>query len=403
MASVAGLPEGKPGVLFVDDEEKALKYFERAYGSEFKVYTASDIESATRILGQHGNDIAILITDKRMPRGNGLQLLAEVKAKLPNIIRILTTAYHDQEDVIRAINQGEIYRYIPKPWDIDNLRAELLNAHRVFTNKHDVTAEKARCRANAALLLANLSHGLEPPLHNLVQAVEKLCSALPTVLASLDEHSLAGAWATTSQRDLTELRATPDSMAFCIQEMHVFLDVLIANVTADDLASVEQHRYSAAACVQEILQVYPLRPEQSLRVHVLAQDDFMFYGSDELLMLAMFNLLRNALQSIEQAKRGDVVIHLRRGEQANYISIRDTGMGIPEKIKPFIFDDYFTTKEPSQGLGLGLGFCKKALASMKAEINCQSVEGAYCEFLLSFPKHADDVYRNVRVESEQVH
>ena len=107
--------DGKYSILFVDDEEKALKYFSRLFSDEFTILTAPDTEKAKAILQENHQDIGVLITDQRMPEETGVTLLKHAKDNYPNIIRLLTTAYSDLSDAIEAVNKGEILRYITKP------------------------------------------------------------------------------------------------------------------------------------------------------------------------------------------------------------------------------------------------------------------------------------------------
>jgi two-component system probable response regulator PhcQ len=117
--------DDRHAVLFVDDEEKARKYFRMAFARDFTVLTAGSVQEALEILELHGDDIAVLITDQRMPGQQGVDLLKRARAEWPQIVRMLTTAYSDLDDAIAAVNRGEILRYITKPWDLEALRAEL--------------------------------------------------------------------------------------------------------------------------------------------------------------------------------------------------------------------------------------------------------------------------------------
>lgn len=118
-------PDDRHAVLFVDDEEKARKYFRMAFGRDFTVLTAGSVQEAVEILELQGDHIAIVITDQRMPGQQGVDLLKRVRSDWPQIVRMLTTAYSDLDDAIAAVNRGEILRYITKPWDLEALRAEL--------------------------------------------------------------------------------------------------------------------------------------------------------------------------------------------------------------------------------------------------------------------------------------
>ncbi len=115
-------------ILYVDDESMALKYFERLVSPIAPVLTAISVEEGKQILDDRGGEIAVLVSDQRMPGANGNELLRYAREHHPLIVRMLTTAYSELGEAIVAINAGEIYRYITKPWDLEDLRADLKNA-----------------------------------------------------------------------------------------------------------------------------------------------------------------------------------------------------------------------------------------------------------------------------------
>ena len=121
------------GVLLVDDEEKTLKYFDKVYSKFFPVFCARNVEEAKQVLRDSSDKIGVLITDQRMPGEKGTDLLAYTKAAYPEIVRILTTAFSDINEAAKAVNQGEIYRYILKPWDLDEVKNQLLKSLEHFT------------------------------------------------------------------------------------------------------------------------------------------------------------------------------------------------------------------------------------------------------------------------------
>lgn len=115
-------------ILFVDDEAMALKYFERLVGPLAPVLTAASVEEGRAILTARGAEIAVLVSDQRMPGERGNELLRHAREFHPHIVRMLTTAYSDIGEAVEAINSGEIFRYISKPWELDVLRADLKQA-----------------------------------------------------------------------------------------------------------------------------------------------------------------------------------------------------------------------------------------------------------------------------------
>ncbi len=115
-------------ILYVDDEAMALKYFDRLVSPMAPVITAISVEAGRAALAEHGDEIAVLVCDQRMPGEQGNALLRHAREYYPGIVRMLTTAYSELGDAIEAINTGEIYRYINKPWEMESLRADLKNA-----------------------------------------------------------------------------------------------------------------------------------------------------------------------------------------------------------------------------------------------------------------------------------
>jgi len=119
-------------ILFVDDEPQIVDYFKMTLEEDFNIFTALNIEDAKKILSEKSEQISVVITDQRMPGGNGVLLLAHLKDNYPDIIRILTTAYSDLDEAINSVNKGEIYRYIQKPWDFESLKTEIRQAEELF-------------------------------------------------------------------------------------------------------------------------------------------------------------------------------------------------------------------------------------------------------------------------------
>ena len=124
-------------ILFVDDEEMARKYFAKGLEKNFNILTAESVDEAKKIIEEKHNEIAVVITDQRMPGGNGVKLLQYLRENYPPIIRLLTTAYSDLTDAIDCVNKGEILRYIQKPWDYDMLKHELGQAIDLFEIKKE--------------------------------------------------------------------------------------------------------------------------------------------------------------------------------------------------------------------------------------------------------------------------
>src|SRR6478609_11747496 len=122
----------KFAILYVDDEEKSLKLFARAFGQTFRVLTAANARDGLQLLQKHKNEIGILMTDQRMPGEKGVWLLEQARQLDPRLLRILVTAYTDMDAAIAAVNSGAIYKYVNKPWDSPALEQTLKHGLEFF-------------------------------------------------------------------------------------------------------------------------------------------------------------------------------------------------------------------------------------------------------------------------------
>jgi len=127
----------KRTVLFVDDEPNILKAVQRLLRQEeMEVLCASTGEEALEILGQ--TPAQVVVTDQRMPQMSGVDLLSAVRERHPEIIRMMMTGFTEIKVAVEAINQGEIYRLITKPWNDDELRATLRQAFEQADLKEEI-------------------------------------------------------------------------------------------------------------------------------------------------------------------------------------------------------------------------------------------------------------------------
>lgn len=122
-------------VLFVDDEEKNLKSFRATFRREMDVLLAGSGAEALELLAR--NEVHVIISDQRMPGMSGSEFLAIAKERHPQAMRMLLTGYSDLDAVVRAVNEGGIYAYATKPWDENDLRLRICQAHEIQRLRHD--------------------------------------------------------------------------------------------------------------------------------------------------------------------------------------------------------------------------------------------------------------------------
>lgn len=123
-------PREKIHVLYVDDEVKNLRSFKAVMRRDFKIFLAESAAEGLQILEKE--KIHVLITDQIMPEMTGIEFLEIVLKKFPEPIRILLTGYSDIEAVIDAINKGQVYRYMTKPWREDEMKQVIETTYELF-------------------------------------------------------------------------------------------------------------------------------------------------------------------------------------------------------------------------------------------------------------------------------
>jgi len=130
-------------ILYVDDEEFNLIIFRESLCDRFEIFTALSGEEALTILEKE-KDIALVVSDQRMPGMSGVDLLAKVRELAPHAERIILTGYSDPHDIIAAINEGHVYRYILKPWTEEDMQVTIPQAverHRLKKEIHGLVEE----------------------------------------------------------------------------------------------------------------------------------------------------------------------------------------------------------------------------------------------------------------------
>jgi DNA-binding NtrC family response regulator len=135
-------------IMIVDDEPANLRTLERLFRPVYQVVIAPSGAEALALLDQH--DVALLISDQRMPAMTGIELMMKTVAVRPQMVKILLTGYTDVGALIEAINSGLVYRYLTKPWNNADLRTTVSRAlehYESMKSKHLLGMENERLRA----------------------------------------------------------------------------------------------------------------------------------------------------------------------------------------------------------------------------------------------------------------
>ncbi|HEY9624164.1 MAG TPA: SpoIIE family protein phosphatase [Crinalium sp.] len=140
-------------LMVVDDETDNLDLLYRTFRRDFLVFKAESALKALQLLDQE-EEMAIIISDQRMPKMSGTEFLSRAAERFPDTIRILLTGYTDVEDLVGAINTGKVFKYITKPWNPDELKTTVQQAADTYRVLKQRTNELHRALKRESLLNA---------------------------------------------------------------------------------------------------------------------------------------------------------------------------------------------------------------------------------------------------------
>lgn len=172
-------------LLIVDDELANLRLLDRLFSKDYYCLTASSAADAIDLLHQH--DVAVLITDQRMPQMTGIELLKQTAQLRPHMVRILLTGYTDAEALVEAINCGLVHAYLTKPWNNGDLKVKVGRALEQYENnrkQHALQVANERLQAR----LKEMKLGFVYALAEALRAKDSECGERA---ARISEHVAA--------------------------------------------------------------------------------------------------------------------------------------------------------------------------------------------------------------------
>ncbi|HEV3162568.1 MAG TPA: response regulator [Isosphaeraceae bacterium] len=142
-------------LLVVDDEPDVCDSVHDLLRREFRVLKATSADEGYRLIQEE--EVHIIMTDQRMPRVTGVELLERAKARSPQAVRMLFTGYADTESIIAAINQGHIYQFVKKPWQPEELQNAVRQAAAEYERLSSESDRLASCEQESKRLREHIS------------------------------------------------------------------------------------------------------------------------------------------------------------------------------------------------------------------------------------------------------
>ncbi|WP_017662847.1 response regulator [Baaleninema simplex] len=188
----------KPKILVVDDEPDNLDLLERVLHPLYTVIRATSGQDALDCLARDG-DIAVIVSDQRMPKMSGTEFLSLTATQYPDVIRIILTAYTDVEDLVEAINSGKVFKYVTKPWNVDELRTvvrQAVDTHNVLKARTEQLCRTLRQESllNAVTNTIRSRTHYREILQTIVETMGQMFEVSCCILRSVQDGVMASEW-----------------------------------------------------------------------------------------------------------------------------------------------------------------------------------------------------------------
>jgi len=377
-------------VLVVDDESDVLRSVKDLLRLEYKVITTNRAVDAIGIM--QNEEVHVVMTDQRMPEMTGVEFLHRLRGAHPDAIRLLFTGYADIHAVIDAINQGNVFRYITKPWDPEELQLIIRQAcerYDLLVERRDLLEQLQMkndelVRANAELQKADelktafirvASHELRTPLTILL--------GLTAMAKNAGDGPIPANWANMADDAAKRLQGLVDQITRQLQA-----NQFDRPLEREPVNIGEMLRQAA-----EDVRPFVTKRNQKLTVDIpadLGEARWERYKIRD----ALNHLLLNAVKFTPDG--GEIKLEAAGGDPVT-ITVRDTGVGISPEAQAQLFEPFFTEFDVSRhssgqfgfnkrGLGLGLSIVKAFVELHGGAIRVESAVGQGSSFILSLPR-----------------
>lgn len=355
----------KPRVLYVDDEQNNLNSFRANFRREYEVHTAISAQEGTEVLARE--PIEIIVADQRMPGMTGVEFFESVVDDYPDCIRILLTGYADIEAVINAINKGQIYKFISKPWNDDTIRVAINNAKDIYDARRElkeknISLQKAYDELDR--FVYSVSHDLRAPLVS-IQGVIYLANQ-----------------EVKDEKALEYFKMTKEMVDKLDEFIHNIIDYYKSTHEGNMTVGVDLKKMLKD--IQDEYRYNPAMERTTLRLEV--DNDELFYTNEVKLRIILNNLISNAIKYRDDLKdQHEVHGKITHDVNGIVIEVADNGVGIAPENAEKVFQMFYRDAKGNSGSGLGLYLVKEAVKRLGGTIRVESEKGVGTTMIVDLP------------------
>lgn len=353
-------------ILYLDDEHNNLIGFKASLRLYYIIYTAQNPAEALKYLNENP-DIRVVFCDQRMPEKTGVDFFEEIRSLHPHAIRILLTAYTDIESVIEAVNRGNIFRYVKKPWlEVDIISAiEESNKFYIANSMLSIKNEELSTAYSELDKFAySVSHDIRGPLVGLSGGIS---IALQT-------------------NDIEEIKEILVLMEKSVSKLDAFIISMhdYYSLRRGELQITTIDFNEVAAEINDIFAIYARTYEIDFKINVSQNEPFLSDLAS--INLILNNLINNAFKyQRKNFEHKKTVLNINVLKGVATISVEDNGSGIDKRYIDDIFTLFFRAHVQGAGSGLGLYNVKSALLKINGTIEVNSTLNEGTTFTVVIP------------------
>lgn len=352
-------------VLYLDDEEQNLQSFKANFRRNYRIFTTTDPFEAERIIATQG--IGVVLADQKMPVKTGVQFFEEIRQKYPDVVRILLTAYTDIGAAISAINKGEVFRFVDKPWDYDYVVTAINEAFEIFNNRQQLREKNiALQKAYEELdhFVYSASHDLRAPLMSILGLIK---------LADREQDL---------DTNMMYLKMIEQSVVKVDSYITSIIDYY-RNTRNESVIQEVDFKEIIHDCIGT-LKYLPESDKIDFELEI--EQNQVFFSDSVKLRIIFNNLISNAIKFQDSSKTDRKVwVNVKVAGSEAVIRIEDNGVGIDEEILPNIFKLFYKGRGAATGTGVGLYIVEEAISKLKGIIACNSQAGNGTAFIITIP------------------
>lgn len=360
----------KAKILYVDDELDNLTVFKIAFRRYFDIYTSSTAAEGFRILETEG--IQVVVTDQRMPEMTGVEFLSQIPDE-PFVVRIILTAYTESQAIIDAVNKGKIFRYINKPWKLEDLKQTLDNAvehHRLTQSNQQLLLDLKASNEQLADANKELT-----TLNKQLYSLDKAKSEFLNIISHEIKTPLNGIIGLTRllslQIEEEEYREFFTALKLSVDRLDEFAkNAIFLTQLETQTYRVTQQRQTVSEIINAAIQSLRSKTiEKKLAISIESTPAKIELVTDGLLLQrCLVVVIDNAIRY--SPANGEIRIEANYSNKQLSLCVCDDGPGFSEQAIGSLFK-YFGIGEAhyDQHVGLGLSLVNMAMSQLNGEVS----------------------------------